>query len=211
MVVFGGKITQAGLYLPVLGQAVAQRELRLRGRGDFGNRSICRARIIEIGRKRPVLIIGVEVGIDIKRIPAEGQIVLNIFFETRLQVEVAVFRKIHTAAEAGQQLVFLRDIPVGVGIDVSGPIAGLLNLVGDIIVGKERLQVEAPVVPSEIEGQDIVDIGPQIRITDADTQAVHRGVAGIQLRGVGRSEKTKSKPNENIYESFWAFLFRMEA
>ena len=101
MVVFGCKITQAGLYLPVLGQAVAQRELRLRGRGDFGNRSICRARIIEISRKRPVLIIGVEVGIDIKRIPAEGQIVLNIFFETRLQVEVAVFRKIHTAAEAG--------------------------------------------------------------------------------------------------------------
>lgn len=66
-------------------------------------------------------------------------------------------------------------------------------------------------VPSEIEGQDIVDIGPQIRIADADTQAVHRGVAGIQLRGVGRSEKTKSKPSENIYESFWAFLLLMEA
>lgn len=42
-------------------------------------------------------------------------------------------------------------------------------------------------VPSKIEGQDVVDIGPQIRITDADTQAVHRRIAGIQLRGVGRS------------------------
>ena len=79
MVVFGGKITQTGLHLPVLGQAVAQRELRLRGRGDFGNRSISRAGVIEISRKRPVLIIGVEVGIDIKRIPAERQIVLTIW------------------------------------------------------------------------------------------------------------------------------------
>ena len=42
-------------------------------------------------------------------------------------------------------------------------------------------------VPSKIEGQDVVDIGPQIRIADADTQAVHRRIAGIQLRGVGRS------------------------
>ena len=42
-------------------------------------------------------------------------------------------------------------------------------------------------VPSKIEGQDIVDIGPQIGIADADTQAVHRRIAGIQLRGVGRS------------------------